>query len=140
HGVSQRPGKPMWYGTYERDGDFFQMGEKITVPVFALPGNPVSSYVCLYRYVLPALAKLSGAPAAQKRKAALTQAVTFKPPLTYFLPGKNLKTEENGLWVNPVQFNTSGDFASLVETDGFLELPIDQEEFPEGYLADFYPW
>ncbi len=43
HGVEQRPGKPMWFGLHSRDGDFFNMGEEIAVPVFALPGNPVSS-------------------------------------------------------------------------------------------------
>src|ERR1019366_3479529 len=42
HGVAQRPGKPFWFGL-NPDGK----------PVFALPGNPVSAYTCLHRYVLP---------------------------------------------------------------------------------------
>ncbi len=140
HGVEQRPGKPMWFGVYSRDGDFFNLGEEVLVPVFALPGNPVSSYVCLHRYVLPALAKMSGMPLAKKRQAALSHAVTFKPSLAYFLPVQSVLTEGNQFLVKPIPFNTSGDFASLVEADGFLELPKDQDEFPEGYLADFYNW
>ncbi|MEX2045430.1 MAG: molybdopterin molybdotransferase MoeA, partial [Opitutus sp.] len=44
HGVAQRPGKPLWFGVSAR-----------STPVFALPGNPVSAYTCLHRYVLPAL-------------------------------------------------------------------------------------
>ena len=44
HHVAQRPGKPMWFGVA-------QSGPA----VFALPGNPVSTLVCLSRYVLPAL-------------------------------------------------------------------------------------
>jgi molybdopterin molybdotransferase len=140
HGVEQRPGKPMWFGLHSRDGDFFNMGEEIAVPVFALPGNPVSSYVCLHRYVLPALAKMSGMPLAKKRQAALSHAVTFKPSLAYFLPVQSVNSGDNQLLVKPILFNTSGDFASLVETDGFLELPKDQDEFPEGYQADFYGW
>ena len=44
HKVLQRPGLPMWFGR-----------SPAGQPVFALPGNPVSSLVCLVRYVLPAL-------------------------------------------------------------------------------------
>jgi molybdopterin molybdotransferase len=140
HGVEQRPGKPMWFGVHSRDGDFFNMDEEIMVPVFALPGNPVSSYVCLHRFVLPALAKMSGMGLAQKKQAVLSQAATFKPPLTYFLPVQSVYAENSQLLVKPVPFNTSGDFASLVKTDGFLELPKEQADFPEGYQADFYGW
>ena len=53
HHVAQRPGKPMWFGVS-------QSGPA----VFALPGNPVSTLVCLARYVLPALrAAMGQAPA-----------------------------------------------------------------------------
>jgi molybdopterin molybdotransferase len=55
HKIEQRPGRPMWFGI-SRDGK----------PVFALPGNPVSTLVCLYRYVLPALRKALGENAADK--------------------------------------------------------------------------
>ena len=40
HKVAQRPGKPMWFGV----GAGGQT-------VYALPGNPVSTLVCLTRYV-----------------------------------------------------------------------------------------
>ncbi len=83
---------------------------------------------------------MSGMPLAKKRQAALSHAVTFKPSLAYFLPVQSVNSGDNQLLVKPILFNTSGDFASLVETDGFLELPKDQDEFPEGYQADFYGW
>ena len=51
HKVAQRPGKPLWFGV-SAEGK----------PVFALPGNPVSTLVCLVRYVLPALDRLCGRP------------------------------------------------------------------------------
>ena len=53
HKISQRPGKPMWFG----------IGPQGQV-VFALPGNPVSSLVCCRQYVLPALFAASGRDAA----------------------------------------------------------------------------
>ena len=40
HRVSQRPGKPLYYGV------------KNNKQVFGLPGNPVSSLVCLRKYVI----------------------------------------------------------------------------------------
>ena len=44
HKVAQRPGKPLWFGMAPSGA-----------AVFGLPGNPVSTLVCLTRYVLPAL-------------------------------------------------------------------------------------
>jgi molybdopterin molybdotransferase len=46
--VAQKPGKPLAFGV--RHG----------VPVFGLPGNPVSSLVCFYLYVRPALRAMQG--------------------------------------------------------------------------------
>lgn len=50
--IAMRPGKPLMHG---RLGD---------VPMIGLPGNPVSSLVCAILFVVPALQKLSGLPAA----------------------------------------------------------------------------
>ncbi|HPH47854.1 MAG TPA: molybdopterin molybdotransferase MoeA [Chryseolinea sp.] len=49
HHVNQRPGKPFWFGVSDEG--------KI---VFALPGNPVSTYMCFYRYIKPWLYKSLG--------------------------------------------------------------------------------
>jgi molybdopterin molybdotransferase len=46
--VAQKPGKPLTFGMRDR------------VPVFGLPGNPVSALVCFYLYVRPALRALQG--------------------------------------------------------------------------------
>ncbi len=46
--VAQKPGKPLAFGVRER------------TPVFGLPGNPVSSLVCFYIYVRPALRAMQG--------------------------------------------------------------------------------
>jgi molybdopterin molybdotransferase len=128
-GVAQRPGKPLWFG----------LGQS-SRPVFALPGNPVSSYTCLHRYVLPALAQGAGLPPATPRLAALATPVIFKPPLAYFLPVKLSSSPAAGLLATPAAVNTSGDFAGLVETDGFVELPAGPDEFPAGAVARFWAW
>lgn len=128
-GVAQRPGKPMWFGVTP-DGK----------PVFALPGNPVSSYTCLHRYVLPALAQASGQAVGAPRQVALAAPVTFRPKLAYFLPVRVESGPQGASLAWPDPSNTSGDFAGLVGTDGFVELPADQEEFNIGFTTSFRPW
>jgi molybdopterin molybdotransferase len=129
HGIAQRPGKPMWFGVSAR-----------RTPVFAFPGNPAAAYTGLHRYVLPALARAAGATDTPVRRVPLAEAVTFRPPLAYFLPVRLEADAVGMIRARPDPLNTSGDFAGLVGTDGFVELPAGQEEFPAGYVADFRPW
>ncbi|MBL9206113.1 MAG: molybdopterin molybdotransferase MoeA, partial [Opitutaceae bacterium] len=128
HGVAQRPGKPMWFGMSRRK-----------TPVFALPGNPVSCFACLHRYVLPALVRASGGPLAAPRWVQLTEAIEAHPHVTRFLP-VHVRSQPNGvLQATPDPVNTSGDFAGLIGTDGFVELPP-QMDFPAHHIAPFTPW
>jgi molybdopterin molybdotransferase len=50
--IAMRPGKPLMFG---------QLGP---VPMVGLPGNPVSSLVCGILFLLPAIRRLAGLPAA----------------------------------------------------------------------------
>ena len=129
HGVAQRPGKPFWFGVTTR-----------RTPVFALPGNPVSAYTCLHRYVLPALAHASGLAPVAPRTVALAVPMTFKPKLAWFLPVRLTSGPRAELLATPDPSNTSGDFAGLVATDGFVELPAGETEFPAGQVAPFFAW
>src|SRR5690606_19633934 len=70
HKIAQRPGKPMWFGV----GDGGQT-------VYALPGNPVSTLVCLTRYVLPGLQASQGAIPAEVETITLAQSYDVKPSL-----------------------------------------------------------
>ncbi len=128
HGVSQRPGKPLWFGTREHDAKV----------VFGLPGNPVSSLVCLHRYVLPALVQAGGGTFVPG-SVRLGEALRFTAPLTWYVPVK-LWNQEGVLLAEPRIMNTSGDFAALSGTDGFAALPRDKARFPKGFLAQFYAW
>ena len=128
HGVRQRPGKPLWVGG---TGD----GRR----VFALPGNPVSVMMCLYRYVVPYLAAAEGAAPAPAMQAALAEEMRFRPPLTLFLPV--LLTAAGGtLAARPAPAQNSGDFLALVGSDGFLELPAERDRFAAGSVLPLYPW
>ena len=129
HKVAQKPGKPMWFGT-RADGKV----------VFALPGNPVSTLVCFTRYVLPAIVQALGAPPEPLTRVALAAAVDSPPPLVWFLPVRVAQDESGVAWATPRPTNTSGDFAALAGTDGFVELPAEPKRFERGYLAPLFRW
>jgi molybdopterin molybdotransferase len=129
HHVAQRPGKPMWFGVA-------QSGPA----VFALPGNPVSTLVCLSRYVLPALRAAMGQSSPEAPRIALTAPVEVKVPLAYYLPVK-LKSDDWGRTsAEPRPTNGSGDFTALAGTDGFVELPPGPQSFPKGFVARYFRW
>jgi len=127
HKVSQRPGKPFWFGKHNKG-----------VLVFAFPGNPVATFMCLHRYFLPWLSISQGLQLKPLVYAVLGQDFTFKPELQYFLQVKLRFTEEAQLLATPVDGNGSGDFANLADTDAFMELPLGQSEFKKGEV--FTAW
>jgi molybdopterin molybdotransferase len=129
HKVAQRPGKPLWFGI-GKDGQ----------AVFGLPGNPVSTLVCLIRYVMPALGFSAGGRAKRPERLALSAAVQSDVPLTLFVPACRVPDEWGRLWAKPRPTNGSGDFLTLVGTDGFVELPADLQVYPREYVANLYRW
>ena len=129
HKISQRPGKPMWFGIGP-DGQ----------AVFALPGNPVSTLVCCRQYVLPALAHASGLAAQTPDYALLTEAFSFASDLTCFLPVRLAPAADGLLFATPVPTNTSGDFAALSGTDGYLQLDRNTSDFVAGSRWPLHRW
>ncbi|GAB2461603.1 molybdopterin molybdenumtransferase MoeA [Hymenobacter qilianensis] len=125
HEVEQRPGKPFWFGQ--------QPGGAV---VFALPGNPVSTFVNYYRYVQPWLRACQSPemPPAPAAVAELVTDVSFRPRLTHFLPVRLEMAPDGRLLAHPQRAGGSGDLASLLHCDGFLELPAEQTEFPAGQV------
>jgi molybdopterin molybdotransferase len=126
HQVSQKPGKPFWFGCREKQ------------VVFALPGNPVSTFLCFYRYIKPWLEKSAGLQVSHS-KAVLAEDFKFKPALTYFLQVK-VKNEKGVCLAYPDAGGGSGDFANLKEVDGFIELPADRSEFKAGEIFSYFPF
>ena len=126
HKVKQRPGKPLWFGESPQGA-----------VIFALPGNPVSSFSCAQKYIFPWLQKSLSLPISSPVYAALSQDYTFKPDLTYFLQVKISYTEHGQVVAIPFTGNGSGDLANLTNADGFLELPRGKEVFKEGEVFSF---
>jgi molybdopterin molybdotransferase len=127
--VAQRPGMPMWFG--------MAPGGQA---VFGLPGNPVSTLVCLLRYVVPAMAVAMGANRAFPEPLPLAAPVKFHRAVAYFLPVSVRYDEHGHAGAVPRPPNGPGDFLALTKADGFVELPPRAESFPEGFVASFYRW
>lgn len=123
--VQQKPGKPFWLGSYQE--------KKM---VFAFPGNPVSTFLCMHRYFLPWLHASLRTTYEHKAFAILNEDVMFKPDLQYFLQVKLSINEKGTLNATPVAGNGSGDFSNLLNADAFMELPKEKDEFKKG---DSYP-
>ncbi len=120
HKVSQRPGKPFWFGKSAKGSS-----------VFALPGNPVSTFMCLNRYFKKWLDASQGIENEQLM-AELAEDFTFKPELTFFLQVKLSYSLTGKILASPVEGHGSGDLANLVEADAFLELPLERSFFNKG--------
>jgi len=129
HKVAQRPGLPLWFGVASSGA-----------AVFALPGNPVSTLVCVTRYVLPALFAMMGETAREPENMALGAAVTVKQPLALFMPVRVASDAAGRAWAMPCPTNGSGDFTALAGTDGFVELPPGPRTCPEGFVTRLHRW
>jgi molybdopterin molybdotransferase len=125
HQVSQRPGKPFWFGV-SNEGKI----------VFALPGNPVSTFMCFHRYVKPWIQKSLGIK-PRDQFAVLATDFSFAPKLTYFLQ-VGVINENGKLMAYPNAGGGSGDFANLKDIDGFLELPLDKTDFKAGEVFPLF--
>jgi molybdopterin molybdotransferase len=132
HKVAQRPGKPFWFGreTSVIKNDFSLNTHENNTIVFGFPGNPISTFVNCLAYFYPWYYKSVGLE-LREEMAILAEDVKFKPNLAYFLQVK-LENKKGQLMAFPILGNGSGDLASLVNTDAFIQLPDNKSEFKKG--------
>jgi molybdopterin molybdotransferase len=106
HGVAQRPGRPLKFGT---------VGGR---PIFGLPGNPVSTLVCFYLYARPALLRMGGRRELGLPRAAVRCAVDIRTAanLTEFVRAR-LRRE---VYATPTGNQGSGILSSLSRADALL--------------------
>ncbi|MGB3081300.1 MAG: molybdopterin molybdotransferase MoeA [Saprospiraceae bacterium] len=125
--VKQRPGKPFWFGTHPKG-----------CTVFALPGNPVSSFLCFIRYIKPWLELCLQKSLSLPQFAKLSADITFTPNLVYFMTVRLQQNESCEMLAIPAAGHGSGDYANLVDADAFIELPADSEAFKMGEVFEYF--
>lgn len=133
-GVRIQPGKPLVFG--ELPG-----GKGRIVPLFGLPGNPVSSAVTFLLFAAPVLGALAGRLEGTPRFALASLAADSdkhgKPGLTRFLPAScTFGGAENELpEVALVAWQGSGDLAALARSNCFLVIPEDAHRLQAGEIV-----
>jgi molybdopterin molybdotransferase len=110
HKLPQRPGRPM-LGAVMPDG----------VPVFGLPGNPVSVMVTARRLMLPVLAQVAGAGAHVESGVRRTVANPDDARIDLWWHRSVCEREDGKLeWVGG---RGSGDVVAAAASSGFAEVP-----------------
>lgn len=125
HKVRQQPGGPLallrWEGR----------------PVFGLPGNPVSTFMTLWYYVLPALRRMAGDPEPEPRvvRARLAEAIAGRPVKQFFARAA-LRRVEDGWEATPRPPHGSHVLSSLAASNAFLLLLPDCGRLEAGAEVD----
>lgn len=127
--IRMKPGKPLTFATIVVGGQ-----RKL---VFGLPGNPVSSLVTFYLFVVPAIRKLAGWPEPQLRRvqAQLAQALTLDPDRPEYHRAtlqwdRTLNGGHGGYLAVSTGSQASSRLLSMRTANALLELPQAEGELP----------
>ncbi|GLX02172.1 gephyrin-like molybdotransferase Glp [Microtetraspora sp. NBRC 16547] len=124
--VAMQPGMPQGFGVVGDDD----------VPIFTLPGNPVSSFVSFVLFVEPALRKMRGLPEGPPLTIRATTTAYLRSPA-----GKRsyLRAVLSGEKVAPVVGQGSHQLAALASANALVVVPEDVTELPEGAEVEVIP-
>lgn len=137
--VAVKPGKPLTVATFTQNAVLDSSDASGTIPTtklyFGLPGNPVSALVTFWRFVQPALRKLSGL------------ATDWQPTFVQGRATQDLRSDgkrESYVWGQVTLINgefqfqvaggtqNSGNLINLAQTNGLAVLPIGTTQIPAG--------
>ncbi|MFC4592224.1 molybdotransferase-like divisome protein Glp [Sphaerisporangium corydalis] len=129
--IAMQPGMPQGFGL---------LGER-GVPIFTLPGNPVSSYVSFVLYVKPALARMRGLPATPPATVTATTMAPLRSPAgrRSFLRGVLGVADGGAATVVPVHGQGSHQLAALAGANALIVVPEDVTGLPEGATVEVIP-
>jgi molybdopterin molybdotransferase len=119
--VAIKPGKPFAYGLLNG------------IPLFGLPGNPVSSFVAFEVFVRPALLRMQGMKNVFRRQfsAVMTRNFKNKPGRKHFVRGI-LEWDGDKLKVKPSGEQGSAMLSTLVSANCFIVIPQDRGDIKAG--------
>ncbi|WP_433434927.1 molybdotransferase-like divisome protein Glp [Nonomuraea sp. CA-141351] len=125
--VAMQPGMPQGFGVLGED----------RVPIFALPGNPVSSFVSFMLFVRPALDRMRGLPAGMPEPVTARVTGPLRSPAgrRSFLRGV---LASDGT-VSPVHGQGSHQLAALASANALIVVDEDVTEVPEGTSVEVIP-
>ncbi len=121
--VAMQPGMPQGFGTLGED----------RVPIFTLPGNPVSAYVSFQLFVRPAIAALQGTDDLGLRRVRATLAAPVRSP-------EGRRSYLRGVLgdgrVTPLSGQGSHQIAALGRANALIVVPEPETALAEGKTVD----
>jgi molybdopterin molybdotransferase len=141
HKVNIRPGKPLWFGIWNRAGNPpAGRGGGVTY-VFGLPGNPVSSMVCFELFVRSCLRRLMGLEPAEPQpiRARLAAEHVARGDRPTYNPAR-VTWDRNGLTVEPVRWHGSSDLQATVDANAMAVFPGGDTTYSAGDEIDVILW
>lgn len=128
--VQMRPGSPFSFGLVPR-------ADREPLPVFSLPGNPVSALVTFEVLVRPAIRRMAGRRVLETSTVRVRAAedIASKPGLVHFLRVKLTEDGEGGWLARLTGPQGSGIITSMSEADALLVVPLDAEGVAAGETA-----
>jgi molybdopterin molybdotransferase len=111
--IAMRPGKPLMHGRLD------------AMRVIGLPGNPVSSYVCAFLFLVPLIRKLSGRSTVHHatESALLGRDVAANDQREDYLRARLTTREDGALVVVPVNHQDSSLLGNLAAAQALLIRP-----------------
>ncbi len=111
HGITIKPGKPTIFGMVGK------------IPVFGLPGHPVSAMTICHVLIKPLVAALLGQPCLEPPRrimAQITRNVASAPGRDDFVRVK-LRRLDGNYWAEPI-FGKSGLISTYLQADGIIHI------------------
>ena len=127
--VAIKPGKPLAYGHVEQ------------TPLFGLPGNPVSCFVCFALFVRPALHTMQGRPTTPPpwRTACLAAPLVVRSERREFVRARLHSDPSGTMWATPLSHQGSHHMRSLVGADCLLDIPAMSCTLEQGHCVQTLP-
>lgn len=129
--VNIKPGMPLLFGVHH------DSARQRDIPVFGLPGNPVSTIVTFLQFVRPAIHKMTGREHAKPIRLAATLEHDFqkKDVKRHFVRGI-VRNENNRFVVHSTGSQSSGALTSMVKANCLIVIPEERMEIKAGEEVD----
>ena len=127
HGVAIKPGKPTIIAV--ADG----------VPVFGLPGHPVSCLTIFRLLVEPAIARWMGCELARRELSARIGANVAGAAGREEYVSVRIARRDGETWADPI-FSKSALISGLVRADGVVRIPVETEGVQKGDTVTVLTW
>ena len=127
--VNIKPGKPIYFGVYEKNG--------INKLIFGLAGNPVSSFVNIHAFLIPALEEFYKINFNNRFYAKATSIFKKKDSKRHFVRGNFLISDEHKSYtVSNNGSQSSGNMAGLSNSNCLVVLDEEKNTYEKGDLVE----